>query len=75
MTKRSVGSGKCRVLECKRSMDLGFGSCLLVYGVKVSVSEVEGASKLFAWDIYPRPAESECVFLKSVQAILMGIWS
>lgn len=63
------------VLECKRSMGSGFGSCFLAYGVKVSVSEVEGASKSFARDVYSRPAESEYVFLKSVQAILMGVWS
>lgn len=61
VTTRSVGSWKCMVLECK-SVGSGFGSCFLIYGVKVSVSEVEGASKSFAWDFYPRPAESECVF-------------
>lgn len=73
VTTRSVGSWKCMVLECK-SVGSGFGSCFLIYGVKVSVSEVESASKSFAWDFY-LDLLNQNVFLKSVQAVPMGIWS
>lgn len=72
VTTRSVGSWKCMVLECK-SVGSGFGSCFLIYGVKVSVrwkvlqSHLHGT---FTLDLL-----NQNVFLKSVQAVPMGIWS
>lgn len=47
----------------------------LCMGVKASVSEVGGASKSSVWDFTPDPPNLMHVLFKSVQAILMGLWS